>query len=511
MKTSIQNQLMKMGMVVGGGTLLISLVVFFLHGAFSTYKALNNEITLVSQITANRLAPAILWEDKEAADKTLSDLRVKDSILIACAYTNTPSLFASYNKSKRILCPEVPPPGVNSVSYISILTELSFDNKQEGYLYIVSDTQDIVTSIAGYLIAGFFLFGTSVIVTLLLSKMFQREITMPIKALMNIMDNIIRSGNFTKRGTKYHDDEIGVLTDEFNTMLDEIEARDVELKTMNANLEKTVEDRTRDLRFTIEKLEKANKDKELWVSNMTHELRTPAHHMKSFAKLGISRVDEAISTGEPVDHTIMRQFFDRCLTAANRMHTLVEGVLSLGKLNSGEVRLNYEHCELPELIETVKQELSLDIEAKHLILRIVNHASQTSVICDQAKIIQVITNVLKNAIKFSPNGETITITLRDVTGYAFKDTFPAIQIDIKDHGMGIPEGEEDDIFNAFTQSTKTFDGSGGTGLGLSISKQIVQAHEGKISAQNNPVPEPGCTFSFYIAKTPLAMREKKAS
>ena len=101
----------------------------------------------------------------------------------------------------------------------------------------------------------------------------------------------------------------------------------------------------------------------------------------------------------------------------------------------------------------------------------------------------MITNLLSNAIKFSPENTVITVSI-------FQNESAEIVFRVQDEGIGIPESELEDIFDAFIQSSKTDTGAGGTGLGLAISKKIIEAHNGKIWAENNN--DHGATVSFTL-------------
>ena len=117
-------------------------------------------------------------------------------------------------------------------------------------------------------------------------------------------------------------------------------------------------------------------------------------------------------------------------------------------------------------------------------------------------------NLLVNAIKFSPENGLIEI-LFDTT--QMENGANGIAVSVKDYGLGIPEGEEEDIFDTFTQSTKTYKGTGGTGLGLSISREIVELHGGHIFARNNGKGIEGSTFTFIIPFQPEQQGEENAA
>ncbi len=141
------------------------------------------------------------------------------------------------------------------------------------------------------------------------------------------------------------------------------------------------------------------------------------------------------------------------------------------------------------------------LDENKLELQVIDSKIPTEVVYDFKKIGQVVRNILSNAIKFTPTGKKITISFESATlptGRRGSDTSitPAINIIIKDEGVGIPDDELSLVFDKFVQSSTTKKGDIGTGLGLSICMEIVKAHGGKIWAENNP--EGGTAFCFML-------------
>ncbi|MCD6034558.1 MAG: hypothetical protein K0R63_299 [Rickettsiales bacterium] len=507
MKYSVKKQLMAMGMVTSCAILVMSLCVFFIYGAYSSRASLIKELTLVSNIIANRVAPALSWEDHEMAQESLDDLKVKSSISLACIYNKNKEIYAKYKTNTHSECP-VTLKEIVGILKVTIYQDITFQDETEGYIYIESDLRDIADSIPTYLLFAFLLLLPSVVLAFLVSSKYQRNIILPITSLVKATERIIEDDDFSARAQKFLDDEIGQLADSFNFMMEEIDAshRQLEkitdqLRHTNANLERLVSERTRDLKFTIQRLEKANEDKNIWISNMTHEIRTPIHGMKSFSKFGVDSVKAAIEGKKEVDLQQYVSFFERCQQAANRLNYLIEGILDLSKMNAGKMNFRYQQCSMLDILRISHDELQHKWEPKNITVKFEpENPPEIELTCDKNKLIQVVTNVLCNAIKFTPNNSVITIHVEEKAHRYFNGVVESVDVSIKDRGPGIPPGEEEKIFDTFVQSSTTYDGSGGTGLGLSIAREIVRAHNGEIKAQNNPNGEPGCTFMFWVAK-----------
>jgi signal transduction histidine kinase len=333
-------------------------------------------------------------------------------------------------------------------------------------------------------------FGVAIIVfalVYLLSKRFNQFIAEPIAELTSVACRIANENNYKILAKKVYDDEIGDLATTFNRMI-------VKVRDYNEDLEALVDVRTGELSASLKntekalkKAEKADKHKSEWIRNMSHEFRTPVHGILSFAKFGIKDAEN-----EEIPRDELFIYFKRIVQSTERLQYLVNGILDIAATESGKINLVLSECDLRDLTEDVVKELSGVVKDNDLKVEVGEASFSTVANVDGQRISQVIANLMGNAIKSSPNGSTLTIGFE-------KDKIAgkqALRVSIGDEGCGVPEAELVEIFDPFKQSTKTNDHSGGTGLGLSISKNIVEAHRGKILAENNAVK--GAKFSFVV-------------
>jgi signal transduction histidine kinase len=262
------------------------------------------------------------------------------------------------------------------------------------------------------------------------------------------------------------------------------------LKKSHENLEQEVVARTADYRKAKEKEEKANKAKSEFLSNISHELRTPMHQILSYSKFGVDKIGQ-------VDDEKILYYFSKIGTIGKNLLSLLNDLLDLSKLESG--RMEYDMKMIDPLIiinETIVEFYSL-IDEKGIILEKNIAGSILAINCDEIKIGQVLRNLISNAIKFTPNDKKVSILIKSSElSTNGKKLIPALMFTVSDQGIGIPNDELDSIFDKFVQSSKTKTNAGGTGLGLAICKEIIKAHSGKIWAENNP--EGGATFSFML-------------
>jgi PAS domain S-box-containing protein len=226
--------------------------------------------------------------------------------------------------------------------------------------------------------------------------------------------------------------------------------------------------------------EEASRAKSEFIANISHELRTPLQSIIGFSELGMvrGRAHERLAT-----------MFGDIHASGQRMLKLVNDLLDVSKIESTIGTIHLERADLRGLAREVVHELEPQLMKRGLAvdLDLPDHPVLAKV--DPMRMQQVLRNVLANAVKFSPSG--VRIRLR-----ADYNTQGEPEMSVHDRGPGIPESELESIFEAFVQSTRTKDGSGGTGLGLAITRKIVQAHGGRIHAEN--APEGGAVFHIVL-------------
>ena len=272
-----------------------------------------------------------------------------------------------------------------------------------------------------------------------------------------------------------------------------------ELRRHHDTLEETVEERTYALALAKEAAEVASRAKTEFLANMSHELRTPLHAILGFSSLGLEKIDTA--TREK-----MVKYLSLIKESGHRLLTLLNDLLDLSKWEAGRMTLNVQEGDLQEIVRAVEGQCAELLRANGLRMEIESTVGLPRAIFDPERMTQVVKNLLSNAITFSPPGKTITVSFQAMTvrvGRRSTDpTFrPGIALRIQDQGVGVPDGELATVFDRFVQSSRTKTGAGGTGLGLAICKEIVEAHEGTIWAENHPGG--GAMFTLAI---PLSSR-----
>jgi light-regulated signal transduction histidine kinase (bacteriophytochrome) len=224
-----------------------------------------------------------------------------------------------------------------------------------------------------------------------------------------------------------------------------------------------------DAKLQTDQAQKANAFKSQFLANLSHELRTPLHVMTGLIESIIEKIDSM-----PKERQL--QYLSLIHSSSDRLLVLINDLLDLAKLEVGMMQFNFAKYSLKSVVDTAIKEISKLADDKELEL-CADVNEEINIVFDKERMTQVLINLLNNAVKFTPAGKRISINA--------KSNNDILNLMVSDQGIGIPENELDTVFDKYVQSSKTKTDAGGTGLGLSICKEIIQAHKGRIWAENN--------------------------
>ena len=220
--------------------------------------------------------------------------------------------------------------------------------------------------------------------------------------------------------------------------------------------------------------ETANRAKSTFLSNMSHDIRTPMNAIIGFTTLALSNID---------DKERVKDYLAKTLASSNHLLSLINDVLDMSRIESGKIHLEEVEVNLSDVLHDLKTIVSGKIYAKQLELYMdATDVTDEDVYCDKTRLNQILLNLLSNAIKFTPAGGTVSVRVRQLAGkvhgcgqYEFR---------IKDNGIGMSPEFAQKIFEPFERErTSTVSRIQGTGLGMAITKNIVDMMGGTIEVQ----------------------------
>ena len=345
--------------------------------------------------------------------------------------------------------------------------------------------------LVGFATAALAIVGAGVAIALLLAQ----ALTGPLRRLTDGARAIGR-GDLEHRIPVGGRDEVGALALSFNDMASRLAESRSRLEAHSQNLEGEVRARTEELRRAYEELKRVDGLKDSFVSSVSHELRTPLTSIRSFAEL--------LLTHPPEGRAEHDEFVTIIKHETERLSRLIEDVLDLSKIESGSVNWRREPLDLAEVVRHVAAALRPLFEEGGMRIEVRSAGDLPSVVGDRDRLVQVVTNLLSNARKFSPAGASVEVLLGGDAREA--------RCAVRDRGPGIPREFHETIFEKFKQLNEEADPltskPRGTGLGLTISREIVHAHGGRTWVESEPGKGSAFVFALPVAAAPARPGEE---
>ncbi len=244
----------------------------------------------------------------------------------------------------------------------------------------------------------------------------------------------------------------------------------------------------------LERAERASRSKSTFLSNMSHDIRTPMNAIIGFTSLASAHLD---------NQERVKDYLAKIMSSSNHLLSLINDVLEMSRIESGKLHLNEAECNLSEVMHELRNILQVDVREKKLDFSIDTvDVFDENVICDRLRLNQVLLNLLGNAIKFTKPGGSVSVRIMEKEGGTKERTL--YEIRVKDSGIGMSEEFVRRIFEPFErEKTTTVSGIQGTGLGMPITKNIVEAMGGTIEvySRQNEGTEFIVTVPFKLAET----------
>lgn len=409
----------------------------------------------------------------------------------AVIYDHERKLFASMN-NKDVPDPSKIPEKEYSVQFgentISVFHHIRDKKYYHGAIYIKVSGRRFKAQVQKNLVTAGLLLIALIFLSYLLARWLQRLISKPILELASVSRRVSSEKDYFLRVKKRNDDEIGTLVDEFNNMLERMSQREKE------------REHSENLRIAKEAAEAASQAKSEFLANMSHEIRTPMNAILGFTEL---------LTAEKLDQRQL-SYLKAIRTSGKSLISLINDILDLSKIESGKMELNYTPVRIHQLMNEIHNVFAPTVFTKGLDFRLdVDPAIPAILVLDEMRVKEVFTNLIANAIKFTSSG-SVHVTL-DVAANSVspEENTVMLSFTVEDTGIGIPEDQQELIFEPFKQQEGQDTAKyGGSGLGLSITRLLVDKMGGSISMQSRPGK--GTRFTVILNDVRSTDREPQA-
>lgn len=497
---SIARKLTWMNMLVSATALILACAAFIGYDMVTFRQTMVRNLSTQAQIIGSNSASALLFNDPQAAETTLSALKAAPDILSAVIYMPDGQPLASYSRDRNSAIPA--PPSIASgqierhlrrSNEIVLVRSIVFQGKPTGTVYIRSDLEELNQRLNRYVGIAAIVLLVSLMTALLVSSVFRRAIAKPIVDLAQIARVVSHDKNYSVRATPVAGQgELTILIDAFNEMLTQIGKSERDLLKAHDGLEQRVRERTAELEtakkdveafsqsvvLAKEELERSSKFKDQFLSTMSHELRTPLNAVLGFSDLlGEDRYG-------PLNEK-QRRYVNHIATGGKHLLRLINDILDLSKIEAGRLQLTFENVPVETCFSEACDTLHPLVSKKgHNLIRL--PAPGLSVRADSTRLKQILMNLIGNAVKFTPEGGKIELAAIKVGDL--------VRIEVRDSGPGIPPEEQKRIFEAFYRLTQNAKAAEGSGLGLAITQRLVELHGGQLGLDS----QPGAGSCFYF-------------
>ncbi len=353
---------------------------------------------------------------------------------------------------------------------IGVISTLSINSSNDSLMFCVSPIQPIKE--ASEVISEFFiyLFIGLIIISIILSLIYSNLISKPLVNLTHAANKISKM-NFTEVCEIEREDEIGSLAKSLNFLSKNLQAALLDLQSKNKKLEDDIEKERQ--------LEDMRKD---FISNVSHELKTPIGIIEGYAE----GLKDGIVSGEDAN-----LYLETIIDESKKMTVLVTNMLELSKLESGVIKPNFESFNINRLVNKILNKHKFDFEENKLNINFNSTIPYSYVYADSFQMEQVLTNLITNAIKYTPPKNDININI--------EEKLDRFKISVQNMGVTIPEEEISKLFDKFYRLDRSRERTqkNSTGIGLSIVKNILHLHNSEFNLQNI---NGGVEFYFYLEK-----------
>ncbi len=419
----------------------------------------------------------------DEARETLKSVRLRYQVRRACLFLPDERLFAGISRPGEPACPSVGPAQPLPFGVASTQTVLA-GGRTVGRVYVERDLRTIETRLMaiGITAAGMFLLAAAL--AAVLAGRLQRTISRPIMALADVARSMGEAQRYEMPPIEAPHDEVGELVHAFEAMVKRVSDSSRDLQASNDALRREVAERQhieQEHQRLLRREREANRFKDEFLATVSHELRTPLN-----AIVGWTRV---LARGKPDDATLTRALasLDR---NAQAQAQVIDDLIDIARIAQGKLRVQFEPIDLRSVVEASVDVVRPVADQKPLTLRLRLEATPCVISGDRNRLQQVIWNLLANAVKFTPAGGSVFVEVGD--------TGDACVVSVRDSGVGIDPEFLPHLFERFRQADASITREyTGLGIGLAIAHELIELHQGTITATSEGRGR-GSTFTVTL-------------
>jgi signal transduction histidine kinase len=506
--TSIQQKMTSLMLVVSGIALLLASSAFIVNDFFSFRENMVYDLTSLAQIIGENSTSALVFNDSQSAEDTLSSLRAKKHINTVVLFTKEGASFARFLRGAKDDFFSPIKPAASGYRFeentFLLFHDIILDGEKIGSLLIRADLDEFYSRLrrsGGMAIAVMIV---SIGVVFFLSMRLQRTISGPILYLSMITKTVSEEKNYTIRAKgEERQDEFGILFTGFNEMLSQIQNRDNKLREYQEHLEEQVSVRTvlltqmnTELTTTRDTALEATRIKSAFLATMSHELRTPLNAIIGYSEL-------LIEAAETENQKQLIPDLEKIRSAGKHLLEMINEIMDISKIEAGKMTLYLEPFDLYTMAKEIENLIQPLVSKKEVRFILDCPEKIGSMHADLTKVRQTVLNLLSNACKFTEKG---TITFKIDRGMC--DGKESIFLMVSDTGIGMTPEQMGNLFQSFSQAdSSTTRKYGGTGLGLAISKRFCQMMGGDLTVTS----EFGKSATFTVTLPVLATETESAN
>jgi signal transduction histidine kinase len=477
-RRTIAGKLMRLNLRVTGTALLLAYVAFLAYDLYTLRKDLIGSLTTEAGMVGKNSVTALLFDDQQAAENTLSALENSPQIRWAVIERADGSVFARYTNGsqaepdlKARLAPR------QSFAYwyrgtnILVGRRINFQGRELGSVYLLAETSELSHRALQFGLLSALILALCFVVAVFATSTIRHMVTDPLSGLASAAQVVSREKDYSIRAPMpKSSDEVASLVHSFNEMLEQIQERDRALEESRNVLEQRVTERTA-------ALTEANKELEAFSYSVAHDLRGPLQHITNIVFL-------LRNAGMNMEQEENRVLVEKLAVSTDGMAVLIDDLLNLSRATSTPLRR--EAIDLSGMAEHILDGLRAEDAARQAKFTVARGARA---IADEGLMHIVLENLLRNAWKYTARAPATEIE------FGFSENGIGTMYFVRDNGAGFNPRYSDRLFRPFQRlhSQSEFPG---TGIGLATSQRIVARHGGKIWAEGQV--DRGAAFYFTL-------------